>query len=123
MSVEGELEKNSPRRRKKARPRRSFAHRHNGRARPAQHESSTFMFRSFQVGRAFGIPVYIHPTFLLLPLYVLYKTGGNGPVVMLFSLAALLAIFGCVVLHEFGHALMARVFAIGTRDVTLYPIG
>jgi Zn-dependent protease len=81
------------------------------------------MFRSFQVGRAFGIPVYVHPTFLLLPLYVLWKTAGTGPLGMLFSLAALLAIFGCVVLHEFGHALMARVFGIGTRDVTLYPIG
>ncbi len=81
------------------------------------------MFRSFPVGRAFGIPVYVHPTFLLLPLYVLFKTSGLGPVGMLFSLAALLAVFGCVVLHEFGHALMARAFGIGTRDVTLYPIG
>jgi Zn-dependent protease len=81
------------------------------------------MFRSFQVGRAFGIPVYVHPTFLLLPLWVLFNTQGAGPVGMLFGLATLLAIFGCVVLHEFGHALTARAFGIGTRDVTLYPIG
>jgi Zn-dependent protease len=81
------------------------------------------MFRSFQVGRAFGIPVYVHPTFLVLPLWVLYNTRGGGPVGMLFGLATLLAIFGCVVLHEFGHALTARAFGIGTRDVTLYPIG
>jgi Zn-dependent protease len=81
------------------------------------------MFRSFQVGKAFGIPVYVHPTFLLLPLYVLIQTRGAGPVTVLFSLAALLAIFACVVLHEFGHALTARAFGIGTRDVTLYPIG
>ncbi len=81
------------------------------------------MFRSFQVGRAFGIPVCVHPTFLLLPLWVLFKSQGGGPVGMLFALATLLAIFGCVLLHEFGHALMARYFGIGTRDVTLYPIG
>src|SRR5689334_22989700 len=117
MSVGGELEKNSPRRREKARPRRSFAHRNNGPARPAQYESSTFMFRSFQVGRAFGIPVYVHPTFLLLVLYVLYRSSSTGPVGMLFALVTLPAIFGCVVLHEFGHALMARHFGIGTRDV------
>jgi Zn-dependent protease len=81
------------------------------------------MFRSFQVGKAFGIPVYVHPTFLLLPLWVLFNTREAGPVGMLFGLAGLLAIFGCVVLHEFGHALTARAFGIGTRDVTLYPIG
>lgn len=81
------------------------------------------MFRSFRLGSAFGIPLYLHPTFALLPLYVLATTRGEGTVRVLLAQAVLFTVFGCVLLHELGHALMARVFGIATRDVTLYPIG
>ncbi|MFO0958027.1 MAG: site-2 protease family protein [Isosphaeraceae bacterium] len=72
------------------------------------------MIWSWKLGRLAGIDVYLHPTLLLMILVF----GTNGPGVLLLSAA-----FACVLLHEFGHALMARQFGIPTRDITLYPIG
>jgi Zn-dependent protease len=77
----------------------------------------------WKLGSAFGIGIYLHASFLLLPLLVLLSTEGSGLVMIGLSMVLLAAIFGCVVLHELGHAQMARYFGIGTRDITLYPIG
>jgi Zn-dependent protease len=57
-----------------------------------------------------------------LPLIVLAMHWGNLAAIVMWE-ALVLTIFGCVILHELGHALMARYFGIPTRDVTLYPIG
>jgi Zn-dependent protease len=81
------------------------------------------MFRSWKVGSAFGIGIYVHFTFWLLPALILFRSLGGGLETVLFSLGLLFAVFGCVVLHELGHALMARHYGIRTRDITLYPIG
>jgi Zn-dependent protease len=82
------------------------------------------MFRSWKLGTACGIGIYVHWSFLLLAAYVLFTRGTQGGwALALFSVLFLFAVFGCVVLHELGHALMARAFGIGTRDITLYPIG
>ena len=79
----------------------------------------------WKLGRFAGIDVYVHATFLLLIGWVGYSHWlehqkwsevFNG---ILF----ILALFGCVVLHEYGHALTARKYGIKTRDITLYPIG
>jgi len=75
------------------------------------------MFRSWKVGTVSGIDVYLHPTLLLL-LWLPQVSGGGA-----LGLALVTSVFGCVLLHEFGHALMARRFGIETQDITLYPIG
>src|ERR1700732_1318273 len=82
------------------------------------------MFRSGKLGTAFGIGIYLHFTFLLLLAWVFLTSAGPGHyAAAVYQMILVSAIFGCVVLHELGHALMARHFGIGTRDITLYPIG
>ena len=79
---------------------------------------------SWRIGRAFGIGIYVHWTFLLLLGFIAYQgwgiDGASGP---LHTSMLVVLLFTCVVLHELGHALMARRFGVGTRDITLYPIG
>ncbi|MDJ0668928.1 MAG: site-2 protease family protein [Desulfobacterales bacterium] len=80
---------------------------------------------SIKLGRYLGIDVYMHFTFVLLVSWVAYANWRQEQ-----SLAAaaagvafILAIFLCVVLHEYGHALSARRYGIKTRDIILLPIG
>lgn len=80
---------------------------------------------SWRIGTIAGIGVYIHATFWLLILFILYADWSQGH-----SLATavggaifVMVIFGCIVLHELGHALTARRFGIRTKDITLLPIG
>lgn len=77
------------------------------------------------IGHISGIKVYIHPTFFLLLIWVAFSqwTRGNGLNDALSGMLYISAIFLCVVLHEFGHALAARKFGIATRDIILLPIG
>ena len=80
---------------------------------------------STRIGQFAGIAVYIHWTFWLLIAWILisHLSQGHGLSVALEGVGFIAAIFGCVVLHEFGHALTAKRYGIKTRDITLLPIG
>ncbi len=81
--------------------------------------------KGWKITELAGIGVYVHWTFLLLPVLVASSalSSGSGLAAAAEAVLFVLAIFGCVVLHELGHALMARQFHIGTRSITLLPIG
>lgn len=79
---------------------------------------------SFRVARIAGIEVRVHITFfLILAFYgwLFWMDGGWAGAMR--GVAFVLALFFCVLLHEFGHALAARAFGIRTPDITLLPIG
>ncbi len=81
---------------------------------------------SIKLGRIAGIDIRMHWTFLLLVgwIFFLYYAAADGGLrTGLLGVGFVLAIFTCVVLHEFGHAITAKRFGIPTRDITLLPIG
>ena len=79
---------------------------------------------SFSIGHIFGSELRVHATFFLLLAWVGASAWmAEGPAAAAVNIAFVLCLFACVVLHEFGHALMARKYGIRTPDITLLPIG
>ncbi len=80
---------------------------------------------SLYLGSYKNVKVFIHWTFSILLLWIVisnWRQGVPGEDI-LWTILFVLLLFGCVVLHEFGHALAAQRYGIQTRDIVLYPIG
>ena len=74
----------------------------------------------WKLGKILDIDVSLHWTlFLLIGWSALSAPMGS----MIASATLISAVFGCVLLHEFGHSLAARQFGIGTSSIVLLPIG
>jgi Zn-dependent protease/CBS domain-containing protein len=104
------------------------------------------MFRSYRVGRVFGIPLEIDITFLLvLPVFAWLVAGQLGTLVALLNgvfglsiaadalrggalplavgFAAVIGLFVGVLLHELGHSLVAMYYGYGVDSITLWLLG
>ncbi len=71
-----------------------------------------------------GTEVRIHVTFLLLLAWIgiaAGASGGSGAAID--ALVYVVALFACVLAHEFGHVIAARRYGVRTPDITLLPIG
>jgi Zn-dependent protease/CBS domain-containing protein len=71
---------------------------------------------------AFGVPVRFHFTFLLLAVFLVAvavedRQSAVGDAIFIGSL------FASVLLHEIGHAVVARRFGIRTLEIVMFPIG
>ena len=76
------------------------------------------------IGRVAGTEIKVHLTFFILVAFwgmAGYQQGGSAGAVA--ACVLLFALFACVLLHEFGHILMARRYGVRTPDVILLPIG
>jgi Zn-dependent protease len=80
---------------------------------------------TLKVGRFAGIDVFLHTTFFLMIFWIgiTYWIQENSVAAVISGVGFILALFGSVVLHEYGHALTARKFGVKTKNITLYPIG
>jgi Zn-dependent protease len=80
---------------------------------------------SWKLARIAGIDVYVHATFFMVIAWiaVVHWNESQSLAAVVDGVGFILALFGCVVLHEFGHALTAARYGIRTRDITLLPIG
>lgn len=80
---------------------------------------------SWKIARIVGVDIYLHWTFLLLISWILFSEllAGSSWSAAWLGVGMVLALFGCVVLHELGHALAARLYGVPTQDITILPIG
>jgi Zn-dependent protease len=79
---------------------------------------------SLTIGRFGPTTLRVHITFFLLLAWIGVSAWlQGGPPAAARSVIFIALIFTCVVLHEFGHILMARRFGIETPEVILLPIG
>jgi len=79
---------------------------------------------SISAGRIFGIEIRIHLTFLGLLAFVwTTESASHGTAGAAHGLALVGIIFGCVVLHELGHAMVAMCAGVPAKSIILLPIG
>jgi len=78
---------------------------------------------SLKLFRIRGIQLSIHWSFLILLVILWDGWRTDGWIGLAWSVAILVGIFTCVVLHELGHSLTAQRLGVGVPRILLLPIG
>ena len=80
---------------------------------------------AYRIARLAGIDVKVHWTFLILLgwFFFSFYREANSVETGLYGIGFVLAVFACVLAHEYGHSLTARRYGVRTRDITILPIG
>lgn len=72
--------------------------------------------KSFRLGSVRGIPIYLHLTAGIVALFFVLQLG-------LWGLPAAVLLFGSVLLHELGHAVVAQRYGIAIPRIDLHLLG
>ena len=86
---------------------------------PGHHAATSGTIKAFRVC---GVPVRLHFTFILLVVFVFVSVLGSAQSNSTYAIF-LLGGLASVLLHEFGHALVASRFGIRTTEIVMFPIG
>lgn len=78
--------------------------------------------QSFRLFRLFGIDVRLHWLWFLVAIWQ-FQTRRDSYDSPVFSALEYLALFGLVLLHEFGHALACRQVGGEASEIVLWPLG
>ncbi len=83
------------------------------------------MKSSLYLGQFSKIKIFVHWTFLILIVYIVYAGISAGLTMNAIGWHVLFisTIFVCVIFHELGHALTGRKFGFKTKNIVLLPIG
>ena len=79
---------------------------------------------SISLGRLRGVEIHLHAVCVLLLAWFAihsFATAGLGGKVE--GLKFGLLVLGCVMLHELGHVIAARLCGVGARAITIFPFG
>jgi Zn-dependent protease len=81
----------------------------------------------WQLGKFGGVPLQFHWSFVLVFVWIVYSSWQPEQGIDLSSLFTLLiwvgVVFCSVLLHEYGHAFMARAVGVKTEKIVLFPLG
>jgi len=80
---------------------------------------------SWRLARLAGVDINVHWSFSFLLVWIILQgalSRGNIEAII-FALVAVLLLFGCVTLHELGHALTALRLNVPVKNIILLPIG
>ncbi len=80
---------------------------------------------SWRIARLAGIDIGVHWSFSFIILWVIIQGVSKDRDLQntLFVLAGVLLVFGCIILHELGHAFMALSLNVKVKNITLLPFG